>query len=154
MKIEKNAVVSVHYTLTDDDGQTLDSSAGSDPLVYLHGASNLIPGLEKEMTDRTVGDAFKCDIAPEDAYGLHSPEKIETVPKAMFQGVDEIEPGMVFQSQGEDGTVQSLTVSAVTGDEISVDRNHPLAGKTLHFDIQVVDVREGTEEEISHGHPH
>lgn len=146
--------VSIHYKLTDDDGNVIDSSEGAEPLNYLHGAGNIIPGLEKELVGKVQGDKLTVRVAPEDGYGDISPELIQTVDKAMFQGVDEIQPGMQFQAQGPGGQTQMITVRQVEDDTVTVDANHPLAGQNLNFDVEVVSVREASEEEIAHGHAH
>jgi len=153
LMIGNNSVVGINYTLTNDAGEVLDSSEGRGPLVYLHGAHNLIPGLEAQLTGKTVGASFKATIAPEDAYGAHNPALVQTLPREMFRGVDNIEVGMGFTAQGPQGQ-QHIVVTAVNGDEVTIDGNHPMAGKTLHFDVEVVSVREATEEEIEHGHVH
>lgn len=152
--IGDNLVVSMHYTLTDDDGQTLDSSEGHEPMAYLHGARNIIPGLEKAMIGKTVEDTFKVSIEPAEAYGEIVPELIQTVDRAAFQGVDQIEVGMAFDAQGDDGLAQRIIVKQVDGDQITVDANHELAGQTLHFEVKVVAIREATQEELDHGHVH
>lgn len=152
--IGDNVVVSMHYTLTNNDGEVLDTSEGSDPLVYLHGAGNIIPGLEKALTGKPAGASVQAKIAPAEAYGEVQPQLVETEPAAAFQGVDKIEPGMAFQAQGSDGSVRRIVVTEVSGDEVTVDGNHPLAGVELNFDVQVTDVREASAEEISHGHVH
>ncbi|WP_455217565.1 FKBP-type peptidyl-prolyl cis-trans isomerase [Kaarinaea lacus] len=151
--IGDNCVVSIHYTLTDDSGTVLDSSREGDPLKYLHGANNIIPGLENELRGKTTGASMQVTVAPEDAYGPHSPEAIQTVPRSAFEGVDDIQPGMQFQTEGPHG-VQIIVVTEVSDDEVTIDANHPLAGKTLHFDVCVEDVRDATAEEIAHGHVH
>jgi FKBP-type peptidyl-prolyl cis-trans isomerase SlyD len=147
-------VVTIHYTLTDNTGDTLDSSEGAETLAYLHGAGNLIPGLEKALVGKTAGATLQATIAPEEAYGEIHPELIETVPREAFEGVDKIEPGMAFEAQGSDGQARRIVVREVADDGIIIDGNHPLAGVELNFDVQVVDVREATEEEIAHGHVH
>lgn len=152
--IGDNVVVTIHYKLTDNDGALLDSSEGGEPLVYLHGTGNLIPGLEKELVGKSTGASLQVNIEPEEAYGEIHPQLIETVPREAFQGVDTIEPGMAFQAQGPDGQARQIMVKEVNGDEIIVDANHPLAGVALNFDVQVVDIRAASEEEISHGHVH
>ncbi|MAT93070.1 MAG: peptidylprolyl isomerase [Halioglobus sp.] len=152
--IGNNLVVSMHYKLTDNSGNLLDSSEGGDPLTYLHGAGNIIPGLESALTGKVAGDSVQATVAPQDAYGESRPEMIQVVPRSAFQGVEEIEPGMSFQAQGQDGAVQRITVTAVDGENITVDGNHPLAGVELNFDVEIVTVREATEEELSHGHVH
>lgn len=153
LMIGKNAVVSIHYTLKNDEGQVVDSSEGRDPLSYLHGANNLIPGLEKELEGKTAGQKFNASIPPAEAYGESNPQLVQTIKKEMFQGVDEVQPGMTFTAQGPQGQ-QQVTVTQVAGDEVTVDANHPMAGKTLHFDVEIVDVREATAEELDHGHAH
>jgi FKBP-type peptidyl-prolyl cis-trans isomerase SlyD len=153
MQIADNTVVSFHYTLTNDAGEVLDSSRGREPLTYLQGAGNIVPGLEDAMQGRSRGDSFKVDVAPEDGYGIHHEQLVQDVPRGAFQGVDEIEPGMSFQAQTPQG-VHSVTVTRVTDELVTVDGNHPLAGQTLHFDVEVTEVREASAEEIAHGHVH
>ena len=147
-------VVSMHYKLTDDDGNVLDSSEGSEPLAYLHGSDSIIPGLERALVGKVQGDALKVKVQPEDGYGEIDPELIQAVDKSAFEGVDSIEAGMAFEAEAPDGTVQRIVVKEVKGDEVTIDANHPLAGFVLTFDVEIVGVREATEEEISHGHVH
>ncbi len=154
MKVAKNHVVSMHYTLTGPDGTEIDSSSGSDPFRYLHGARNIVPGLEKALEGKSAGDEFQVEIQPEEAYGQRADELIQMVPRNLFQGVDKVEAGQSFRSEGEDGSVRTITVLEVDGDNVKVDANHPLAGMVLSFDISVVDVRDASEEEIEHGHVH
>lgn len=151
--IGENCVVTIHYTLTDDAGTVLDSSREGDPLKYLHGAKNIIPGLENELTGKTSGATMKVTVAPQDGYGEHSPEAVQAVPRSAFEGVDDVQPGMQFQTEGPNG-VQIIVVTEVNDEEVTVDANHPLAGKTLHFDVSIEDVRDATPEEIEHGHVH
>ena len=154
MTIKENSAVSFHYTLTDDDGETLDSSAGKDPLAYLHGAGNIIPGLESALAGKSVGDAMVVAVTAAEGYGEVQKELIQEVPRDAFQGVDSIEVGMQFEAQtGQGGTVP-VTVTAVTDEIVTVDGNHPLAGKNLNFDVSIEDVRDATEEELEHGHVH
>jgi FKBP-type peptidyl-prolyl cis-trans isomerase SlyD len=153
LMIGKNAVVSIHYTLKDDAGQVMDSSVGGDPLTYLHGANNLIPGLEQELAGKTAGQSFSATIPPAQAYGESNPALIQTLDKAMFQGVEKIEPGMEFTAQGPHGH-QKIVVTEVNGDQVTIDANHEMAGKTLHFDVEVVEVRDATKQELEHGHVH
>lgn len=152
--IGDNLVVSMHYKLTDDAGTVLDSSDGGDPLTYLHGARNIIPGLEKALTGKVQGDAVSVKVQPAEGYGEVSQELIQTVDKGLFQGVDKIEAGMTFQAQTPDGGVQHIVVKNVEGDNVTVDANHPLAGVVLNFDVNIVNVREATKEELEHGHAH
>ena len=152
--IGNNLVVSMHYKLTTSEGDVLDSSEGSAPLSFLHGAGNIIPGLEQALTGKVEGDQLQVQVAPADAYGEVQPEMVQVVPLAAFQGVEQIEPGMAFQAQAGDGSTRQVVVTAVEGDNVTVDGNHPLAGVELHFDVTVVSVRDATEEEIAHGHVH
>lgn len=151
--IANDTVVRFNYTLTNSDGDVLDKSNG-EPLAYLHGHHNIIPGLEAQMKGKGAGDKFTVTVAPEDAYGEYLAEAVQEVPRANFQGVENIEVGMQFQSQTDDGHVMLVTVKDVNDDVVVVDGNHPLAGVTLTFDVEVVDVREATADEIAHGHAH
>lgn len=150
--IAKDQVVSFHYTLTDEQGTVIDKSEAQ-PLVYLHGASNIIPGLENALVGKSVGDKLTVTVQPSEAYGEYQPEMVQEVPRNLFQGVDNIEAGMQFQAQTDDG-MQVVTVKDVTDDAVIVDGNHPLAGQTLNFDVEVVDIRDASEEELAHGHAH
>ncbi len=147
-------VVTMHYTLTDNEGTTIDSSEGNDPLGYLHGAGNIIPGLEKALVGKTVGDTLNVTVDPAEGYGEIMDDLIQSVDKAAFEGVEDIEPGMGFEATAPDGSMQRIVVRAIEGDQVVVDANHPLAGVTLNFAVEIVTVREATEEEISHGHVH
>ncbi|MEW5834079.1 MAG: peptidylprolyl isomerase [Lysobacterales bacterium 14-68-21] len=153
MQIADHSVVSFHYTLTDDQGTVIDSSAGREPLTYLHGVGQIVPGLEKEMAGRAAGDQFKVDVAPEEGYGVRHAELEQQVPREAFQGVEDIQPGMQFQGRGPQGVI-NVTVTKVEDGVVHIDGNHPLAGQTLHFDVQVTEVREATDEEREHGHVH
>lgn len=153
MKIEDKKVVSIHYTLTGDDGTILDSSDGRDPLSYIHGMGNIIPGLEAQLLGKSTGDTFKASIAPEDGYGEFDTAQIIQVSRSQFEGVKDLAVGMQFTASGPDGN-QMVTITKVENDIVTVDGNHPLAGQTLHFDVNVVDVREATADEMSHGHVH
>ncbi len=153
MQIAKNTVVSIDYTLTDDSGEVLDTSKGAEPLVYMQGVGNLIPGLEKALEGKQAGDQFKVSIPPEEAYGLRDEENMEDVPLSAFQGDEELEVGMQVEVQHDHGA-HIMTVAAIDEDTITLDANHPLAGETLHFDVSVVSVREATAEEMQHGHAH
>ena len=153
MQIAQDSVVSIHYTLTSDAGEVLDSSSGGEPLAYLQGHGNLIPGLERELEGKKAGDKLKVRIAPGDAYGEHDEQLIQDVPRAAFQGVTDIQVGMQFQAQSNHGP-RTVTITKVSGDTITVDGNHPLAGQHLNFDVEVTEVRKATQEELSHGHVH
>lgn len=153
MQIAKHKVVSIDYTLTNDAGDVVDSSAGGEPLVYLHGMHNIISGLENALEGKSAGDTLQVTIAPKDGYGERVDAMVQTVPRELFQGVDQLEVGMQFQANTDSG-VQVVTITAVEGDEVTVDGNHPLAGENLNFDVTVVDVRDASDEEIEHGHVH
>ena len=153
MKIADRAVASFHYTLTDDAGTVLDSSNGGEPLSYLHGVGNIVPGLEKEMAGHVVGDKLQVVVQPEEGYGLPNPMLLQTVPRMAFQGVDTLEVGMAFQAQTPQGPM-SVAIKGIDGDNVTVDGNHPLAGKTLHFAVEITEVREASVEECVHGHVH
>ena len=153
MDISKNCIVTLNYTLTDDENETLDTSVGGEPLVYLHGAQNIIPGLEEALEGRKKGDQFKVSIPAEKAYGEHMEEMIQNIPKNQFPSEQELQPGMKFQANSPQGPIV-LTVVEVGETDILVDGNHPLAGENLNFDVEVADVRAATEEELNHGHAH
>ena len=152
MTVENGKVVSFHYTLTKAQGDVLDQSQ-EHPMPYLHGAGNIIPGLEKELAGKKVGDKLTVNVPAAEAYGEYHEQLVNDVPREAFQGVDQIEPGMQFQANTPEG-VQVITVKAVNGETVTVDANHPLAGQDLNFDVEIVEVREATEEESAHGHVH
>lgn len=154
MQIAENCVVSIHYKLTGDDGQVIDSSEGQAPLAYLHGHQGIIPGLEKELTGKSAGDQMTVVVTPEEGYGEVNPDLIQQVPHEAFQGVEQIEPGMQFEVRGENGAGQVVVVRDVNEEGVTIDGNHPLAGQQLNFDVTIDNVRAGTEEELSHGHVH
>jgi len=152
--IGENSVVSVKYTLTDDAGKVLDSSDGSKPMVYLHGAGNIVSGLEKALVGKGEGDSLNVRVEPAEAYGEIIPNGVKTIERSAFEGVDVVEVGMAFQAQAPDGSAQHIMVTKVEGDNVTIDINHPLAGVALNFDIKILSVRESTEEERTHGHAH
>jgi FKBP-type peptidyl-prolyl cis-trans isomerase SlyD len=154
MQISKDLVASIHYTLKNADGEVLDTSEGQEPLHYVHGAQNIVPGLEKELEGKTTGDKLAVVVDPIDGYGEYNSELIQELPKDMFAGVDAIEMGMEFQAQTPEGGMQIIEVKSIDGDKVTVDGNHPMAGQTLHFDVEVTDVREATKDELEHGHVH
>ncbi len=153
MNISENCVASFHYTLTDGTGKVLDSSEGQDPLSYLHGASNIIPGLEEALAGKQVGDKLQVAVPAAQAYGLRNDDLIQELPSSMFSGIDQIEVGMEFHAETEHG-LQVVTVTKVDGDQVTIDGNHPLAGVDLNFDVEITEVRAATEDELSHGHVH
>lgn len=153
MQVAANKVIAIHYTLTDEQDQVLDSSQGSAPLFYLHGFGNIIPGLEKQLEGLAVGDAFEVTVTPEEGYGLRSDELIQIVPRAAFQGVDELDVGMQFQTQGPQGAM-IVSITHIEGDDVTIDANHQLAGVTLNFKGNIESIRDASEEELAHGHAH
>jgi FKBP-type peptidyl-prolyl cis-trans isomerase SlyD len=150
MTIVKDSVVTIEYTLTDDQNEVLDSSEGMGPLEYLHGHNNLIPGLEKELEGKKAGDSFKTTVAPTEAYGEYLDELVVEVDRSQFPDDVEITEGMQFEAGSPEGS-RVVTVTKVSDGKITVDANHPLAGETLHFDVKVVSIREATDEEKAKG---
>jgi FKBP-type peptidyl-prolyl cis-trans isomerase SlyD len=153
MQIGKDKVVAIDYTLTDPQGQVLDTSQGREPLSYVHGTGNIIRGLEQALEGKGTGDTLQVQIPPDQAYGEKDPAMVQAVPRAAFRGITDIKPGMQFQAQNQ-GAQQVVTVVGVTDEEVTVDANHPLAGVTLNFDVNIVSVRDATPEELQHGHAH
>ncbi|MFD2569253.1 peptidylprolyl isomerase [Spirosoma soli] len=149
MNITKHKVAAIHYTLRDSNGNVLDSSQGRDPLYYLHGENNLIPGMEEGLEGRAKGDKLQLNVSPEKGYGTRDPQLVEEVPRRAFGGQN-IEVGMQFEAN--DGQV--ITITNVGPETVTVDANHPLADQNLHFDVEVVDVRDATPDELAHGHVH
>ncbi len=153
MHIEKNRVVTINYTLRDDQGAVLDSPGGRGTLSYLHGKGNIIPGLEQALAGRSAGDRLDVTVAPEQGYGLRDERLVQIVARAKFGEVAGLAPGMQVRASGPQGQ-RLVTVVRVDRDFVTVDGNHPLAGKTLHFSLEVDAVRKATHEEITHGHVH
>ena len=149
MQVKKNKVVSIHYKLKDNKGNMLDSSEGREPLSYIHGNGNLIAGMEEGLEGKKTGDKVDLKISPDKAYGNRNETLVQDVPKTAF-GDQEVKPGMQFNTQ--DG--HTVTVTKVGLEKVTVDGNHPLAGMDLNFDVEVVNVREATNEELDHGHVH
>ena len=153
MQITANKVVSIHYTLNDKNGTLIDTSDGKSPLVYIHGVGNLILGMEKGLDGKTIGDKLSLIIAPEDAYGIRDDKLIKVVPIENFQDKDSVQVGARFVTQSPEGTRQAIVLK-VDNDNVTLDFNHPLAGVELHFSVEVMDVRDATEDELGHGHVH
>ena len=149
MHIAKNTVAAIHYTLKDNEGNVLDTSSGRDPLTYLHGMGNLIPGMEEGLEGHTKGEKLNLKVSPEKGYGNKDDKMIQKVPRDAFGG-QTVQVGMQFETNRG----QVVTVTHVGLDQITVDGNHPLAGVELNFDVEVMDVRMATEDEIAHGHVH
>ena len=153
MHIEKNRVVTFNYTLRDDQGAVIDTSNGRAPLIYLHGKGNIIPGLERALVGKAVGDKLDVTVAPEQGYGPRDERLVQIVTRAKFGDVANLAPGMQVRASGPQGA-RLVTVVRVDRDFVTVDGNHPLAGRTLHFSVEVAAVRKATHEEITHGHVH
>lgn len=153
MEVADRCVVSIHYTLTNDAGDVLDSSQGGEALVYLHGHRNIIPGLESALVGKQAGDRLEVRVEPAQGYGERDERLIQQVPRRAFQGIKEVKEGMRFQTQGAHGAT-SVVVTRVAGDMVTVDGNHPLAGLSLNFAVEITEVREASEEEVAHGHVH
>ena len=153
MEIKDGCVVAMHYKLTNDQGEILDSSEGRDTLKFLQGAHNIIPGLEKAMEGKKVGDAFEAIIEAEDAYGIHHEQMVQKVPQSAFQGVEKLEVGMQFQAETEQGPVP-VKITEIVDEVVTVDGNHELAGVRLTFNVSIEEVREATAEEQEHKHAH
>jgi FKBP-type peptidyl-prolyl cis-trans isomerase SlyD len=152
VQIQPKSVVTIEYTLKDDQGEVLDKSEGRGPLVYMHGVGNLVPGLEKALEGKSAGDSLEVSLSPDDGYG-HRDEKL--VRKLPLRKINDKSPkaGNRYRAQMDDGH-HVVLVTAISGDYASVDANHPLAGMTLHFAVKVAEVREATAEELQHGHVH
>ncbi len=153
MQAAANRVVTIDYTLKDDDDQVIDTSQGREPLAFIHGVGQIIPGLEKALEGKQAGEAVAVSIPPEDAYGERDDSMVLNIPREQFEGAEQIEPGMQFQAETDQG-VQILTVLEADDQEVTVDGNHPLAGMNLNFEVSVVEVRDATQDELDHGHAH
>ena len=154
MKVGKDKVVLMHYTLKNDGGDVIDSSDGADPLPFLQGHGNIIPGLESALEGSKVGDKLDVSIKPEEGYGERMKDAIQEIPSSALKGVDEVKVGMQLQSQDKDGNAFLVNVTKIEDDKITVDANHPLAGQTLHFSVSIESIRKAEAEELSHGHVH
>ncbi len=152
--VAADKVVLINYTLSNDEGKVIDSSSGGEPLAYIHGHGNLIPGLEKELEGKPAGTKLSVKIAPADGYGERDASLVQRVPKRSFGNASNLKPGMQFQAQTSDGHARMVTVKGVQGDMVTIDGNHPLAGENLNFEVEITEVREATVEELEHGHVH
>ncbi|ESP93866.1 MULTISPECIES: FKBP-type peptidyl-prolyl cis-trans isomerase [Pseudoalteromonas] len=152
MKVAQNAVVKMHYAVLDDDQNTIDNTFDEDPLEFIIGTGYLIEGLENALIDKQAGDKISVTVKPEEGYGERNDSLTQAVPKSMFEGID-VEVGMQFRATTDEGE-QAVIVIGVEGDEVIVDGNHPLSGLTLHFDVEILEVREATADELEHGHVH
>ena len=152
--IGKDTVVTFHYTLKNKEGEVLDSSEGSDPLVYLHGYSQIVPGLEGALVGKTSGVSLQVTVSPADGYGERRDEMVITLPRTQGNLPEDIEIDFIVELVSPEGEELPARVVKLTETEITLDANHPLAGETLFFDVQLTDVRVATAEEVSHGHVH
>jgi FKBP-type peptidyl-prolyl cis-trans isomerase SlyD len=153
MKISDKKVVGIHYILKDDNGEIIDSSEGQSPLVYIQGSGNVISGLEQALINKEAGDKLHVVIKPEDAYGIRDESLVKSVPISNFQNQIDVKEGIQYRAETSDG-MRVATVTKIENEIVTVDMNHPLADETLHFDVEITEVREATEEELSHGHVH
>jgi FKBP-type peptidyl-prolyl cis-trans isomerase SlyD len=153
MQIAKDSVVSIDFTLTDDKGTEIDSTTGQDPLVYLHGHGSLLPAIEQALEGKSVGDNVSLRLEPEAAYGTRDESQVNMMPLSELPEDEEIVVGMQFHAEEKDGH-RLVTISKIDGDQVTVDGNHPLAGQTLSFEIEVADLRAATADELTHGHVH
>jgi FKBP-type peptidyl-prolyl cis-trans isomerase SlyD len=154
MEISENKVATIHYTLTNDENEVLDTSINSKPLSYIQGHQNIIPGLEKALAGKSAGNKLTVKVSPEEGYGVKNETLIQSVPKEMFGDLGDIQIGMQFQVNTGDGGILLVTATEITDSHVVVDGNHPLAGMNLTFEVEILEVRDASEEELSHGHLH
>jgi len=154
MHAEENKVVSIEYTLKDDNGETIDSSVGDEPLAFIFGSGHIIPGLEAALSGKSTGEKLSVRVPPEEGYGSRMEELTQVVSREMFEGVDNIEVGMQFHAQNESGEMHVITVTHIDGDNLTVDGNHALADMHLNFEVEIKDIRDASAEELDHGHVH
>jgi FKBP-type peptidyl-prolyl cis-trans isomerase SlyD len=152
--IKNGKVVDLSYSLKSSDGKLLDFADSKAPFTYLHGAHQIVPGLENALEGLNIGDKKQVTVDPEEGYGTYNPKLKLVVNRTQFPDDMEIEPGMQFEVETEDGEALVFTVEGNEGDKVQVDGNHPLAGQTLHFDVEVLKIRDATSEELEHGHAH
>lgn len=152
--IANGHVVTIHYRLTLDDGSIADESSKDEPLVYLHGSHNIVPGLERELAGKKVGDKCEVAVEPREGYGEYDPAAEQTVKRTAFPPNAQIDAGMAFQTRGRNGQPMTVWVRSIKGDDVTITANHPLAGQRLNFAIEVLDVRKATPQEKQHGHAH
>ena len=153
MSVAQDQVVSIHYTLKNDAGEVIDASPAGEPLAYLHGHGNLIAGLERELAGRSAGEKLQVKVVAADAYGEYDPALVQRVPRRALKGIADVRVGMRLQAQSQHGA-RPVTVTQLTGDMVTLDGNHPLAGQNLNFEVEIAAVRPATPEELSHGHVH
>ena len=153
--IGEGSVATIHYTLSNDEGKVLDTSRGGEPLAFLAGAGNIVTGLENALIGKKVGDTVQVVVPPEDGYGEVTGDGPQAVPKREFgKHASDLREGMPLRLQASDGSPVVVWIHEIRGSRVFIDTNHPLAGKTLHFDVEVLDLREASAEEVAHGHVH
>ncbi|MCB0333002.1 MAG: peptidylprolyl isomerase [Bdellovibrionales bacterium] len=153
MIIETHKVATIQMKVTDQDGEVLEDTTSDDPFIYLHGVGGILPALEQSLEGKTTGESFKLTLSPEEAYGEYDEDLVDVLDREQFEGIESFSIGDQLEGETEDGIIP-FTVIAIDGDEITVDANHFFAGRTLHFEIEVLDVRDATKEELEHGHVH
>jgi len=154
MTVKKDKVVEMHYTIKNDAGEVIDTSKGQDPMPFLQGHANIVPGLEKAIEGMKKGDSCDVSVEAKEAYGEYHDEGVQKIPMAAMQDIPDLKVGMELQSQDEQGNQFIVMVREITDDTVTVDANHPLAGETLHFNVSIEGVRDATKEELEHGHVH
>jgi FKBP-type peptidyl-prolyl cis-trans isomerase SlyD len=152
--IADGQIVTLHYRLTLDDGSIADESFGGEPLIYLHGAHNIVPGLERQLAGKSAGEKCDATVPPSEGYGEYDPTLDQTVPRSAFPADAQLSVGIAFQAQDQQGQPVTLWIRHIEGDQVTVSPNHPMAGQTLNFSVEVLDVREATAQEKEHGHSH
>ena len=153
MKVEDHKVVGIEYTLKDKTGDVVDTNVGDESLYFIQGLGSIVPGLERAMHGRPLGDSFEIEIKAAEGYGEFDATKVRKIPKSVVKNLGEVTPGMMLQAQGPDG-MEVVTVTQVTETEVHLDANHPMAGKDLFFAIRIAEIRDATEDELAHGHAH
>ncbi|MBI1853179.1 MAG: peptidylprolyl isomerase [Planctomycetes bacterium] len=153
-KVAMGKVVTIHYTLSNSAGEVLDTSQGGEPFEYLHGGGNIVPGLESKLEGQAIGAHLAVVVEPADGYGVHDPKGVRHVTRGAFPPDVELQVGMQFRAENSEGEATPIWVTEVSGDDVTIDFNHPLAGETLHFDVTITEIRDASREEMEHGHPH
>lgn len=154
MTVKKDKVVEMHYTLKNDANEVIDTSKGQEPMPFLHGHGNIVPGLEKAIEGMKVGESCDVSVEAKEGYGEYHTGGVQEIPMEALQGIPELKVGLELQSQDENGNAFIVMVKEIGKDTVTVDANHPLAGQTLHFNVSIENVRDATEDELKHGHIH